>query len=381
MLKDASNITIVVLGKFHAFDIALELQKQNRLNRLISSMPMSVARKYDIELTRYRGLPIFEVLRRVYRFFYHREQDTWLPKLFTKVAMIFIHKSSQVIIGYTGNSFEIFGSPKFDSCLKILDKASTHTLSNIELISAAAKYHNKEWKPNHNSFVQRELLEYGLANIITVPSSFVLQTFVANGVEKSKLLQIPYAVSEKKFENLQINNHKEERAVLFVGQISARKGVGVLINAMEIVRQTLPDVSLWLVGATTESIDETVLNKTWIKRLGILRGQDLYDKYMQASIFCLLSFEEGLALVLTEAIQCNLPIVATENTGARDLIDDGINGFIVPLANEVITAETIINVLNKVQFGTTTLGNYDNIIKDLTWRVYTQKLLKRISEL
>ena len=42
------------------------------------------------------------------------------------------------------------------------------------------------------------------------------------------------------------------------------------------------------------------------------------------------SVEEGLALVLAQAMACGVPVIASENTGARDLIADGVEGFIVP---------------------------------------------------
>jgi glycosyltransferase involved in cell wall biosynthesis len=48
-------------------------------------------------------------------------------------------------------------------------------------------------------------------------------------------------------------------------------------------------------------------------------------------VFCLLSLEEGLALVLAQAMAMGLPIIATPNTGASDLITDGVEGFLVPV--------------------------------------------------
>ncbi len=53
--------------------------------------------------------------------------------------------------------------------------------------------------------------------------------------------------------------------------------------------------------------------------------------YSQASVLVLPSIEEGLALVLAQALACGLPVVATANTGAEDLVTDGREGLLVPI--------------------------------------------------
>jgi len=52
--------------------------------------------------------------------------------------------------------------------------------------------------------------------------------------------------------------------------------------------------------------------------------------YSQGSVLVLPSIEEGLALVLAQAMACGLPVIASANTGAEDLLQDGVEGFIVP---------------------------------------------------
>jgi len=66
--------------------------------------------------------------------------------------------------------------------------------------------------------------------------------------------------------------------------------------------------------------------------------------YSQASIFVLPSIEDGFGLVLAEAMACGLPIVATTNTGAPDLITDGVEGFIVPIRNPLALREKVLRL-------------------------------------
>ncbi len=372
------KITVVVNGRFHAFDYAAELYKKGRLHRMISSMPYSIAKRYGIDREVYIGLPIFEVLKRSWRILFKKEFPPVLyAKMFTWTALQFIPSDTQVVISNAGCCKEIFNSLKLKNTKKILDRGSTHTISNIKLNKLAAEYHGVNWTPNPVLFIERELTEYELSDKILIPSSFVRQTFVDNSIPPEKLIIIPYAFSLKKFEGLKIESQEKKTAVLFVGNISPLKGLGVLIRAMKLIRNKIPTAELWLVGAKNPMIKNDLLDEYWIKYYGVLRGKDLLDKYINASVFCFPSFQEGLALVLTEAMHCRLPIVATPNSGASDIITDGLNGFIVPVGDHIKTAEKVIEILENPKFFN--LVNKNSIKKEeMSWEKYCHILLKNI---
>jgi glycosyltransferase involved in cell wall biosynthesis len=376
-----TKISVVVNGRFHAFDYAAELSKKHQLHLLISTMPFSVAKRFGINKKNYVGLPIFEVIKKLYRKILRREPPTLLyAKAFTKIASFFVPKDSDIVISFAGYSQEIFESKKLINTIKILDRGSTHTLENIYLNKIAANYHKTKWEPHSKIFIERELKEYELADKILIPSTFVKKTFLKNDIPEEKLIQIPYAYSLAKFNGLKINKEKKEKAVLFVGQISPRKGILVLINAMKLVIEKLPDVKLWLVGPKNSPIPDSFFEESWINNFGILSGQELFDKYNQASVFCLPSFEEGLALVLTEALNCALPIVATENSGAGNLIKEGIQGFIVPAGDHIKTAEMIIEVLeNPEKYSFLESNKITN--SNMTWAKYCEALINKIQDI
>jgi len=373
------KITVVVNGKFHAFDYAAELNKQGKLHRLISSMPNSVARKYGITADLYVGLPIFELIKRFFRKVLKREVPAlWYGKQFAKTALKYIPGDSDIVIASAGCSAEIYKSARLRGIPKILDRGSTHTLSNIKLNKLAAAYHGTEWEPHPDKFIERELIEYQLADKILVPSLFVKQSFIENGIEADKIIQIPYGLSQHKFTRLLQPAQPRQLAVLFVGQISSRKGIGVLINAVEIVRQSIPGVKLWLVGALNKNIDSAIIEKPWIKYWGVLKGQELFDKYKSASVFCLTSFEEGMALVLTEAIQCGLPIIATENTGAADIIKNGETGFVIPAGDPTIVAQKLLIILDNP--GEWEIKVKTSAKKEFTWEYFCNELIGKMNQ-
>ena len=372
----SKKTTIIVNGRFHAFDYAAELQRRGALHKLISTMPRSRARKFNIAPGNYVGLPVFEAIKVVWRRVFRREPPTlWYARLFTRVALWFVPRDSEVIISFAGYSEEIFKAKKLRHALKVLDRSSTHTLANIALKQRAAEYHRLPWAPHPEKFIERELSEYALAHKILLPSTFVKQTFVDHGVSEEKVIQIPYAFSQKKFDPPSTRPSPKSKAVLFVGQLIPRKGVGVLIDAMHRVRQQYPDYTLWLVGALNPAFDPQGLRQDWITYHGILRGHDLFNVYSRASVFCLPSFEEGLAYVLTEANYFDLPIVATPNSGIEDVTRGDNEHFLAPAGDPVGLAEKIVEAIESTQRPGKGKANEKDASMPMTWERYCDQLL------
>ena len=75
--------------------------------------------------------------------------------------------------------------------------------------------------------------------------------------------------------------------------------------------------------------------------VGTLKGEELAREYQSATVFVQPSLEEGLSLVIGEALGAGLPVLATTNTGASELFEDSEAGFIVPIRNPAILAEKL----------------------------------------
>ena len=100
-----------------------------------------------------------------------------------------------------------------------------------------------------------------------------------------------------------------------------------------------------------------------------------------SDVMVLPSVEEGLALVQAQAMACGCPIIATENTGARDLFTHGQEGFIVPIRSADSIAERLQELaddhelrqcmssaaLKRVQ----SMGGWDRY-GDITYKVFTE---------
>jgi glycosyltransferase involved in cell wall biosynthesis len=82
-----------------------------------------------------------------------------------------------------------------------------------------------------------------------------------------------------------------------------------------------------------------------IKYFGELKGDILKEKFENATIFCLPSYEEGMAYVLLEAQQFNLPIISTINSGVKELKNYNQKIFLIEPNDEKKIEEYVIEII------------------------------------
>jgi glycosyltransferase involved in cell wall biosynthesis len=174
------------------------------------------------------------------------------------------------------------------------------------------------------------LRTYDEADCILCPSEFVRRSFLSKGFAAERLLKVNFGFPPIEVNSSDLNRASQETfRVLYVGQIHYRKGLRYAIEAFKRLKH--PKKEFVIVGPKTPI---TGLEKTQIPEnvvfTGPLKGDELKNQYKNASVFVLPSLEEGLALVQGEALAFGVPLLITTNTGGDDIIDDGVEGFIVP---------------------------------------------------
>lgn len=129
---------------------------------------------------------------------------------------------------------------------------------------------------------------------------------------------------------------KRENAVVSVGRMDANKNQDYLIRAFAKAHREHPEYTLHLYGdgpsrADFESLAEQLGVKEAVVFEGIVDG--VQDKIADKQIFVLSSREEGMPNALLEAMGAGLACISTDCPcgGPRDLIRDGVNGFLVPV--------------------------------------------------
>jgi len=162
---------------------------------------------------------------------------------------------------------------------------------------------------------------------------------------------IPNGISLERFRvSSGCREEKSTRTVIFVGRLHPVKGVQYLIEAMAIVHQKIPDIKLVIVGDGTERpilekrVRELDLNEC-IQFLGQVSQEKMPDIMHQADILVLPSLSEGFPTVILEAMAGGLPIIATSVRGIPDIIDEGINGYLVNTKRPDEIADKILTLM------------------------------------
>ena len=184
------------------------------------------------------------------------------------------------------------------------------------------------------------------------------QALIASS-SKSKEAQLHYGAEEKKiflsYLTVDINEYLNKKIkynnknILYVGNLSRRKGVDLLLKAMKNVDL---DVVLNIVGDGPEKdnlfklTNELYINNK-VNFLGMKSGKELLEIYKQNDIFVIPSREDCFGLVITEAMCNSLPVISSKYAdGAYDLIQDHINGFIVDPYDSKLFSKVIMEALS-----------------------------------
>lgn len=139
--------------------------------------------------------------------------------------------------------------------------------------------------------------------------------------------------------------------VLFLGRLTYKKGLDILISAFAIVKKEYPNAHLFLVGPDSEGFGESI--RKWIGENGLesattfgglLQGDDKWAAFRLARVFALPSYTENFGIAIVEAMTQSCPVVITNRVNIwREISEAGAG--IVTNCDVDETAEAIGKVL------------------------------------
>jgi glycosyltransferase involved in cell wall biosynthesis len=339
------KITISVLGRFHLFHLAKELQDHNFLARLITSYPKFEAVKYGLNPENITSLLSHEIHNRGWRQLSRFTASLFNPQylifeLYDRHAARHLMTPGDIFVGLSSCCLYSLRRARRMGAKTVLERGSSHMLYQREILTEEYRKFGLEKEVVHPQVVERELNEYQEADYISIPSTYVKETFIQQGIPAAKLIQTPYGVDLANFHPGP--KHDKIFRIIHCGGLSIRKGIPYLLQAFSELR--LKDAELWLIGSITDEIKPFLrqFSSPAIVHKGPFPEKDLYKYYSQGSVFCLVSIEEGLAMVQAQAMACGLPVICTTNTGGADLVREGRDGFIVPIRDVDALKEKIL---------------------------------------
>lgn len=211
------------------------------------------------------------------------------------------------------------------------------------------------------------------ADRLLAGSEYVRDTLVQIGVDRARIDLIPYGVDCERFRPVPRANDGCFR-ILFVGQLSQRKGIKYLLEAVR--RLKLPNAELVLVGGVVGSGKGLAPYREHFRHVTHVPYHEVHALYQQADLFVYPSLHEGSAFATYEAMASGLPVIATPNTGAP--IRDGEEGYVVPI-RDVETLMQRIETLYRDADLRRELGRAARVrATGFTWADYRRRLAQAI---
>ena len=258
----------------------------------------------------------------------------------------------------------------------ICERSSSHIIFQNKILEEEYKNLGLDYLPINKWFIERELAEYENSDFILVPSKFVENTFIENKVFKSKVINFG-SYQDIFFPIRNLKKSDEEFNVLFVGQLSIRKGLHYLIDGFK--KFNHPKKKLHIVGSETKDkfFFRDLIKKNDNDNIfvhGTKNSKQLNEFFNNSHVFVLPSLEEGLATVTLQASSSGCPLIVSENTGASEFVNTSKCGYVIPIRDSQIIADKLTLLSDNRKLLDEFSNNAVKISKQNSWKYYVGKL-------
>ena len=275
-------------------------------------------------------------------------RKTWMKefdaRFFDKCSRSSLGKKAAVVHGWATFSLESGKRAKRNGGFYFLDRACPHIEFQNQLLDEEASHLGMTFTKSSNAFVDRALEEYDACDKIVLPSDYSLNSFLSRGFPKEKLIKAPLS-SNFQPKLIGTYNSKPKDALFVVGFVGGnilRKGLIYLIHAWQNLKLNNAVLKLKISQKELERIPHLlskINSDPSIEIIGYI--QDMETFYRQCDVFCLPSIDDGFGMVVFEAMGCGVPVIASKNAGATEMLSNQHCSDVVEPRNAVQITEAI----------------------------------------
>jgi glycosyltransferase involved in cell wall biosynthesis len=243
------------------------------------------------------------------------------------------------LIGFNGTSaaqFRAAGRARLASLSLV--SANPHYRRVISQHALAYRQYPIE-RPWSSGLLRRNLSEYARAERIYVSCEYVRESFIEEGFSEERLALFPLT-PHPRFTPAQEPSRSATFDIVYMGALTVDKGVPLLVSAVR--RLAHSDLRLVLVGGWgTRPMRRFIEAACKLDPRVTVSPGDALGRLRSARLYVHPSYLDGFGYAPAEALACGLPVIVSEDTGMKEVLEQGRNGLVVPTGDLDALTEAI----------------------------------------
>jgi glycosyltransferase involved in cell wall biosynthesis len=377
------KVSITCGRKFHSDHVAAALLRKGSLEKVVTANPPRTYRRHSFPDTKLvHTFPYYvpgllagrwKASRRI-----GQSLDWWATRRFDRAAATRVG-NPDALISWAWSAFETFKQARQRNILCILEECGSANQHQEQVLAEEHQLLGIRPHPRlKTGVIENERAECELADIILCPSDYVADSFSIYGVPREKCLVIPYASNPKFAASGPKDNENSKLQILYTGSVGSRKGIIYLLRALELLDPESYECTV--IGRVDPDFAPIFKNYLHLVRhIPSVPHAKMPEYFKQADVFILPTLDEGMALVIMEALSSGTPVITTAHSGAVGKVIDGKNGFIVPIRDHECIARSIQQLYREPDLRRTFSVSALATAGAWSWDDYVTKLLASIS--
>lgn len=194
-------------------------------------------------------------------------------------------------------------------------------------------------------------LTLNIPNLIVVPSNSLKEYVLNRGYKKDiRVIHLGIEINNEFYKKEDFGLKESDFVIGTVMRLERVKNPLFLVETFSFIEKKEKNAKLIIVGdgSLREEVEKKIEELSLKDKIILLGFRDDVRKiYGIFDIFVLPSLKEGFSIVTLEAMSSSLPVVVFDSLGVRDIVEDGVNGFIIKELNKEIFSEKILYFLDK----------------------------------
>ncbi len=301
------------------------------------------------------------------------------------------------IKGYYLNSFFVNNIIKREKP----DLINIHYASGYGTLGRFIKFENKllnVWGsdvydfPNQSSLKKKILIKNLLAYKGIASTSYCMAKEIEKYLKNKEIYITPFGVDTDLFKNLNYKKDKNKIIIGIVKTLAPTYGIEYLIRAIKELEDILEkeifnkiEVHIYGKGYLEEELKQLTVDLNLgekVKFLGFIKNTDVPKAINKMDIFVVPSLEESFGVAAVEAMACEIPVIASDADGLKEVVVNNEIGFIVPKKDFKAIAkklkELILNKKLRVEFGK---NGRKRVLELYNWNDNVDKMIEIYKEL